>query len=508
MTVANGDGRARRDDTGAMPLALLLTVVGVMVSGVLASMLMAQITGTRQMLGGGQALNAAEAGLDVATGHVRAANDASDPTGLNNAGILAALPCGPFAGAVGVGGRATYLVSIEYRDKNGTALPCVSGGGLGKTPTTALFVSVGTDPVSARTRTLNGTYTFRTTNKNIPGGLIPVYKTVTSKNLCLDAGSGAPNTGTSVTMQLCSPDSDQQTFAYNSNLTIVLVSSVTESRPLGMCLDAGAVPHTVTAPVTVQPCAASTQARQQWGFNDHANFEGTSDGLGLDGYCFNVLNPDTVGSPVVARRGASSCRQSSYNNVSSFTPEASVGAGAAAASTNQVVNYGQFGRCLDVTELNVNYKYLINWPCKQAPDPTRITWNQRWSLPVPVGAATSATGMISTTPSTAKCLKSPLSTAKGLFVTLVNCPATATSATRWTVYGNTGVYATSYTIVDDNHACLAATDPTEVPAREMYPNGLKVSPIIVVACTGSTLEKWNADPDTLKATPLTDIGEK
>jgi hypothetical protein len=487
-----------------MPLAMLLTLVGVLLSAVLASIMAVQIDTSRRAVQSARALDAALTGLDVAVGHIRFANDGSDPTGLSNAGVLAELPCAPFTGRVGVGGTAGYRVTIGYRDKTGGIIACLPFGGADRTPTTAVLEAVGT--ASTSSRTLTATYTFRTTNKNVPGGLIPVYQT-TSKNLCLDAGSGVPTRGAYLRVQPCSPDSDQQTFAYHPNLTIMLVSSASAGMPLGMCLDAGPVPHTSSTPVTFQPCASTTQPRQQWGYNDNANFEGTSDGQGLDGYCFNISSPDVGGSSVVVRKGGGACYRQ-YNNVSSFTPEASVGAGAAAASTNQMVNYGQFGRCLDVTETNVNYKYLIVWPCKQAPDPTRISWNQKWTRPLPVGTAVSATGLISTKPSTTKCLKSPLSSSVGLFVTLVDCPAVETAATRWTVYGFTGVYATSYTIVDDAGNCLSATDPAATPAREMYPRGSKVSPVIVVACTGSSLEKWNADPDVLKATPLRDIAEK
>lgn len=484
-------------DTGAMPLAMLLTVVGVLLTTVLASIVAVQIDTSRQAARNTRALDAAQAGLDVAVGQIRFANDGSDPDGLESGGVLAKLPCGPITGRVGAGGTAGYRVTIGYRDRTGGVIACLPAGGADRTPTTAVLEAVGT--ASAKSRTLTATYTFRTTNKNIAGGLIPVYRTATSKDLCLDAGSGAPTRGTYLRVRPCSPNSDQQTFAYHTNLTIMLVSSVSAGSSLGMCLDAGPVPHTSSMPVTFQPCAATTQPRQQWGFNDSANFEGTSDGQGLDGYCFNVSNPDTEGSTVVVRKGGGACYRA-YNNVSTFSPEAAVGAGAAAASTNQLVNYGQFGRCLDVTEHNVNFKYLIVWPCKQAPDPSRVSWNQKWAV--------SAAGLISTKPSTTKCLKSPLSTAPGQFVTLVDCSAATGAATKWTVHGLTAQYATSYTIVDAGGNCLAATDPAASPAREMYPKGAKISPVIVVACTGSTLEKWNADPDTLKASPLRDIAEK
>ena len=67
-----------------------------------------------------------------------------------------------------------------------------------------------------------------------------------------------------------------------------------------------------------------------------------------------------------------------YDNIKDLAPDAAVGAGAAGASSGQLVNFNQFGRCLDVTNQDVTSAYLIAWPCKQAPDPTNVAWNQRW----------------------------------------------------------------------------------------------------------------------------------
>src|SRR5207253_1331455 len=158
-------------------------------------------------------------------------------------------------------------------------------------------------------------YIFKTTNANITGGLVHVYKTATSNDLCMDAGSATPAVGTPVRVQPCSPGNTQQKFSYNMNLTLQLTASVTAANALGMCLDAG------------------------------------------------------------------------------------VGAGAAGPSTGQIVNFNQFGRCIDVTDQNVSSTFLIVWPCKQAPNVASLTWNQRWTGPAIPGGLTSATGRISTTKS-------------------------------------------------------------------------------------------------------------
>jgi hypothetical protein len=492
------------DDTGSLALALLLTLVGVSMTGLLASMVITQIGSTRVDVQRVHAINAAQGGLDVALGHIRAADD-----GAGN-GLLSSLPCGPLTGRVGAGGTARYEVTISYVavDSVGTRRPvvCIPSGGAYSTPTHALLLSKGTDQPTGSfdavaTRTLSATYTFHTKNQNIAGGLIHAFKTSTV-DLCLDAGSSAPAAGTSVQMQPCGPGSTQQKFAYQTNLTLVLVAAQTPATPLGMCLDAGA-PHATGAVVRFQPCAATTRPQQQWSINDSANFQGTADGKSLDAYCFTVQNPNWPGSVVVL----GGCG-GAYNSTNTFSPDASVGAGAAGPAAGQLVNFHQFGRCLDVTGQDVNAVYLIVWPCKQAPDATQVTWNQRWALPALADKATSATGQITTRPSATYCLQSPGGAAGGQYVKVVPCVSGYSPPSQtWTVYADTGSYPTSYQIRDGFGYCLSPTDPNAKPA-DLYPQGEQISKIVVAACSGSTLQKWNAPPGTSQSQPLKDISEK
>jgi hypothetical protein len=503
------------DDQGSIIIAMIVTVVGIALSAMLVPILLGQISTTNGQVRRIHELDAAQAGIDVAIGHIRAANDGSGN------GLLPSLPCGPFTGSVGVGGTERYQVTIAYysQDPSGRSasdlaanqIKCISGGGTGRTPAYALLISKGTDSASGdwttvTARVLQGTYTFQTTNQNIPGGLIHVYKTATSTDMCMDAGSGSPTSGTPVLMRPCSSGSTQQKFAYNTNLTIALLSSKTATLPLGMCLDAGK-PEVAGAVVAFLPCGTTTLPQQQWSINDSANFEGTNDGVNLNGLCLNVQSPNTANSPVIlGSASAGTCRQG-YDNKETFSPEASVGAGAAGASTGQLVNFYEFGRCVDVTEQNVNYGYLIAWPCKQAPNPANVTWNQKYSLPAIVTGSSSATGAITTKPSTLYCLRSPGSTATGQYVKTVSCTSGSYTADEmWTVYGDTGSYATAYRIMDSYGYCLAATDPT-VTNPDFYPHGSQISKIVVAACSASTLQKWNAPANVALASPLKDLGE-
>jgi hypothetical protein len=501
------------DERGSLPLAMLVTLIGVMLSAVLTPVLLNQVQSTRNQTERVHALAAAQTGIDVALGQIRNAND-----GAGN-GVRTALPCGPLSGSVGVGGAARYQVTIDYlmSDPRGQSdvwvtanrLPCLAGNGTAIVPAYALLRAAGTDRATGAftavpIRSLRATYPFQTTNGNVAGGLIHVFKTATSQDLCLDAGSATPAVATNVTMRPCTTASAQQTFAYDRNLTLVLASSRTVSQPLGLCLDAGAVPHVAGRVVQFQPCATTTQPQQQWSLNDAANFEGTADGVALDGFCFNVQTANSTGSFVVLGSAATGTCRGANDNTQTFSPEAAVGAGAAGASAGQLVNLNQFGRCLAVTEQNVGYPYLVAWPCKQAPNPANIGWDQRWTLP-----AAGVPGRIVTSPGGNYCLSSPGSVAPGQYPTLVACPPGVATPLNlsWTVYANTGTYATSYRIMDAFGYCLAPTDPGAAPP-DLYPNGQQISKLVVATCGGSTLQKWNAPPDVMQALPLKDIGEK
>ncbi|SHN20958.1 RICIN domain-containing protein [Cryptosporangium aurantiacum] len=509
--------RTLRDERGSLPVALLVTMVGVLLSTLLVSTVIAQNTNTRTQIARVAALNAAQTGLDVALAHIRASTDSDGD------GVLSKLPCVNLSGAVAAvagGTRSTYKVTIDYYPVDpqnrsdawlaANTIRCIIGAGAFSTPGYALLRSTGTyTPNTANTapttvRTLQGTYTFQTSDENISGGLIHVYKTSTTTDLCFDAGSGSPTAGTPLTMKPCSAGSVAQTWTYNANLTLSLVSSKTPTMSLGMCLDAGTSPK-AGAIVYLQPCAKTTSPQQQWSYNDSANFEGTSNGSTLNGTCFNVQQPNVAGSFVILGSGAN-CRKS-YNNVQNFFPEATAGAGAAGAAAGQLVNFEQFGRCLDVTGQKTDADFLISWQCKQAPNPANVAWNQKWTTPTLADGTAGVKSLVTTNRSGLYCLRSPRSAARGQYVRIVSCSASSTSLELlWTFYGNTGAYATSYTVVDSSGYCLSPTDP-DAASPDLYSTGQSISKIVVAVCDGSTLQKWNAPTSILQALPLKDIKE-
>jgi hypothetical protein len=514
-----------RDDTGSMPLAMLITLVAVALSALLTPMVLNQFSATGVDVRRVHSLHAAQSGLEIMMGRLRSA------VATANNGDITKLPCGPLAGNVSAGGApARYKVWIDYftSDPRGhwntsaawppgggtedrwierNRLPC--NGGLVQTPAYALLRSMGSDDntgadiAAVPGRWLYGTYRFKTTNENIAGGLIHTYKLSTNTDLCMDAGPDPPADGTDILMRPCTPGASRQIWSYNPNLTIMLVSSTSSSYPQGLCLDAGLGPANQTQ-VKLRPCGhPSTLPQQQWSTNDSANLRGTTDGVNLNGRCLNVKNPNVDGSPLVT---GSSCG-GPYNNLHTFSLEPTVGAGAASEDTNQIVNFRQFGRCMDVTEFNVNFGYLIVWPCKQAPQAANVGWNQKFTLPQVTAPAVSATDRVVTPKdgNTDYCLHSP--GAVGSYPTVKSCPTTLTPNYKWTYYGNTGVYATSYILVDFKGNCLTPTDPQATPP-DFYPKGLNISKITLGTCDGSTLQKWNAPANLLQPLPLKDIGER
>jgi hypothetical protein len=251
----------------------------------------------------------------------------------------------------------------------------------------------------------------------------------------------------------------------------------------------------------VNDCTAVTQPRQQWSTNDSANLQGTTDGVNLNGTCLVVQSPNVDGSNVVG----GTCG-GPYNNVHTWSLEARVGAGSAGLTTGQVVNFSQFGRCMDITEVNVNKGYLIVWPCKQAPDPNKVLWNQKFTMPTINPLTNSGTGLVTTTnPTTGVkyCLKSPGSTAPGRYVTVTPCPTVPSLDLLWTFYGHNISYATSYILVDYQLNCMTPTDPKV----DKYGSGENVSKIVMARCNGSTSQKWNAPPNVQMLFPLKDIHE-
>jgi hypothetical protein len=511
-----------KNDDGSLPLAMLVSIIGIGLSVFMSMLVISQLHTTAFEARRIQALHVAQAGLDVGVTQIRAA------TKINSfgetVGDATKLPCTALTGAVGT---ATYSVTTAYYDADPQGhlqdaswttthgVTCVAGSGTRTVPGFAVFTSTGTaaDAGTSR-RTLRGTYVVHTDNANISGGLVHVYRSGTALNdLCIDAGSGTPTAGTPVTMQLCNSGSVSQTWSYDASLRFVLVSSQ-GGGAAGLCLQAGTT-HAANAPVTLRPCVTAKPAlyAQQWSINDSSNLVGSNaTGTNTDSYCFNVATANKPGTALIITTNCSG----TYNNVSTFSLDADAGAGQASSTLGQaigqLVNFSQFGRCLDDTNQNPDSAYMIAWPCKQNPDPSKVAWNQRYTLPAfvagtkPGSADYHGTGTITTTKGSVYCLQSPLSTDLYQYVTTKAC--TGGLNQQWTVYGLTDQYATSYQIVDGTGKyCLQPRDQNASPP-DLFQDVNKVAKIYVAACNGSTLQKWNADKNDIGGLALKDVTER
>ncbi len=492
-------GPSHSTDGGSLPMALLVSLVGMSLTAALAPVVVSQIIGTRAVSGRTQSLDAAQAGIDAALGQLRAATASGTP----KVGKLEQLPPCVLTGRQEADGLR-YRVTITYYglpDDPADTTPLVLDCPPLDVPVTATLTATGTGAAGGSltagdpaTRTIQATYTFKTNNENITGGTIQLALP-TVDPLCMDGGT------TPVSMQLCDPGgSSDQRWAYTADLNIKLVVSATTANPAGLCLDAP-LPHSNDSSVTLQPCLGRS-ARQQWSLDNHSNFRGTPNGVAVDNFCINLRRAGQAGSQLML----GGCSLQRDQRV--FRMQTGTGAGMASAATGQLVNYKQFSRCLDVTNHLWDWEYMIVWFCKQAPD-GNVPWNQKWSLPAVVAPAVkSAPERIRTAGSgnPGACLRTPTSTAG--FVTMSLCPATGTltdERLQWTVYGNTRTYATSYRIKDTYGNCLTPTDLT-VANPEAHADGtakLKVAP-----CTRSELQKWNAPANFNEPLVLTNTLEK
>lgn len=517
-----------------MPLAMLLTVVGVGLTGLIANTALSQLVTTRYDGDRAAALDAAQSGVEDGLAQLRAL-----PTNSSGDVPLAGLPCATttatspdlvLSGAVTPATAAAFTVNIYYlavappADADAEAwaqanrLSCGLLGGTITAPMYALLASTGRS--GAQTRSLTATYLFQSRTKaNVPGGTIKVYNSdqcVAALRLPTDAL--ALTVGTQVTTATCAATDPKQNFTYNPTLQVELKGSEgTVNFPHGACLQAVNTDH---SQVVYADCDA-TKLTQIWSLNNRDNFEGTTDGVNADGKCFNVdwttLPPSLVinnvmstnANKVVGTSGdgtdGTPCSGTSgdYTKYKSFFPDASAGTGAAGDATKQLVNYDQFGRCLDVTGNNVSTTFLVVFPCKQAPNKV-IQWNQVWFLPSVASGASSGTGQVLLKGSdgvTTYCLTSPGSVAAGQYVVVKLCTASTSPALNqtWTRRVFTGINQTSYRI-ESTYGTTASNPYCMLPSPTDYWNqftAMKISKLVLAACDGSNAQKWNGSPSIL-----------
>ena len=210
------------------------------------------------------------------------------------------------------------------------------------------------------------------------------------------------------------------------------------------------------------------QAHQQWNYNDGGRFENENpQGTGRGGLCITAP-AYTAGTAL----GLVPCWQASQ-----WEPDTVVGAGGAGEATAQLVNYGEYSRCLDDTNWDVNWPYLIAYPCKQEAGGT-VGWNQRWYVDP-------ATRGIYLANPTRYCLDAAVSGSNRVLLRLCN----GSAGQSWTVNRDTGVRRTAYTVVNASGKCLSLGPPGATTGSHAA-----WSTITADTCDGSKRQKWNAPP--------------
>jgi hypothetical protein len=529
---------AGRDDRGSLPLAMLLTVIAVGATVLLSNVVVPQIRNTGTDVRKATEINTAQAGIEAALGQIRGTVRAGDGTGDRTAlpctSTAAGAPDATLTGPVSEGGAAAYSVQMYYLPSrpptDGTQaqwakanrLPCTIGGGTSVAPDYALLISTGTAVARSAGRTLTATYQFQSRTKaNVPGGAISVY----NSSLCFaapkDVGGGDPlKNGDQLVLVTCAAGDPLQSWAYGPDLHVTLLAADgLAAYPTGLCLQANSTDHAV---VTFAGCD-DTLRTQIWSLNNRDNFEGTTDGMEPNGKCFNVdystsppsmvINNVIPGNPnAVVNSGGSDgtpCSGTSgdYTDYKAFFPDAKAGTGAAGPQTGQLVDYEQFGRCLDVTANTVTYDFMVIFPCKQRPAGD-IQWNQVWHLPPLATGQSSADGRIythSTQDGEYYCLYSPGSTAPERWVKVEQCtPSDAIPADeRWTRRDATGDNTDSYrlesTYGTGSPFCLQPTEPGDLNGYWNQFTAMKISKLVLLDCDASNAQKWNASPSVLSS---------
>jgi hypothetical protein len=167
--------------------------------------------------------------------------------------------------------------------------------------------------------------------------------------------------------------------------------------------------------------------------------------------------------------------------------------GVPGSPTFQLVNYAEFGRCLDVTGQQPANGYLIDYPCKQAPKTSFLSWNQKWTFSGSAGGSGTLSSVADTLDGKTYCISAASS---GNIVTASVCGSV--SGQTWTASGVVqNNYAASYEFITAGGLCLTA-DPTLI--------GVGYSKITTAACDGTAKQKWNAPANTSNQN-LTNVNE-
>jgi len=510
--MTHGIGRLRyylarnvRTDRAENGVALMSTILFMFLLGglslVLLSTILTQLNASYGATKSTRTVNASQAGLQAGLAIMRSA--ASDDPLTPGFGDRSKLPCTVLTGSVdGENADVKYSVSFKYYEDDPATvgageITCVPGSGPSEQPRYVVVTSEGQAPSRAGVddaegnRKVAATYQFRVTNINIPGGRIFNF----DKTKCLEAeGTSANSRIRFVPAAQCANTAkdDVQSWIYDTTYQIKLASSTVGGGD-ELCITDPNPTSSSVRDARLQKCLTnSTRYTQLWSWTGDHSWRGQK-------------NPISNGVSNTCLRSADARLTVDDSCNGGFAPTAAAGAGAAGKATNQIVNYKEFGRCLDVTGENIDATYMIAYPCKQDPTTgqTYLKWNHKWyySEP-PVGQTSLADQQIVVQyldkPTDRRCLQAPQDgDGWGAYPRFKACNA-SNAHQKWTRVQKASDYASSYVFTDYRGRCLTA-DATDTLDGNW-------SKITVTACTGSTAQKWNA-PSTANDAEFGDFKE-
>ncbi|MEO7123227.1 MAG: hypothetical protein ABIY53_08720 [Lacisediminihabitans sp.] len=502
--------RMRGDSESGVALlsAIMFMVIMAGISVVLLSTVLGQIVPSNLAQRNTKTIYAAQAGVQASLAMLRSASAPADASGKvygDPSKLLCSLTGSVDAQANGL----SYVATIKYYNADptkitGAANPQIAcnAAGVSAKPKFAQISSQGTaDPVAGvsstptGSRSLSAVYSFQITNINIPGGRIFDG----NNNYCLEAMSASAGANIKFTSKgnCVKAKEANQLWVYNTDYEIALASTtIAGSTPLCITGPKNAGEATQNATLTV--CAAQ-QWNQLWSWTGDYTWQGQNTDI-TKGYSSYYL--------------AGTFAEGSYLQVSTsrngtFNPLAAVGAGAASAKTLQIVNYLEFGRCLDVTNEQTGSAFMISYPCKQDPSgqgnpagTQNLNWNHKWFYTEPTPPAGNPTGpttpltqtisvLYNNDPAQRFCLQTATNSSGPKYPVLRGC--NGSSLQNWTRVNNTGTYANSYLFVDSSGLCLSVgTDPSD-----LFGTPAIISKIVVATCDNSLAQKWNAPAATV-----------
>lgn len=434
-----------QSDRGSLVMVMLVVIVGMGLAALMLPLVLTQTGTTTFDSTRGRALQAAESGIDLAIGQIRAAGR-DDPTG-------ASLPCGSWPAKVPLGATpadGTYSLQIDYyaADPDITGVAVLNCPPL--KPRFAKITATGYAPNEARSRKLAQTYVLAIADKQTSGSADTekaIWFYANGQKYCMTYIGGNQ---LAFDAELCgSKDISAQSYTY-SNLTDNNHTGFLIRLADNSCLYLnGNSDHFVS-----NGCLGET---------DNLDFYVTLTGL-LEGYkhtkCPNASQPPSDGSPGTISNYECSTLEQTPSLVQPWIMGSRMGIRVSSGQlvggqpSTQVINGWQYSRCLtvqpDAPADNLDGVNLVAYSCAQQHDGT-APWQQAFSFTRPSPATTPPT----TTQlkvcagdgcaGGVKCVVSP-GVAGGL-VSLAPCDL-ANSSQTWTNGDN-------YSFVDDKGLCLS-----------------------------------------------------